>query len=204
MSHTYSKNSEKNRVSSMPLTLFFAVLIVIFAFITPRAFALDTDADQPISVLAQSAEFNPDQGLAIYTGNVEIEQGSLKVKAHKVTVYRKPDGSMDKIIAEGQSEERVHMQQKPNPNDPVVHAYAMRIDYLTDAQQVDLNRQAQLENGQDRFTGERILYHLQTKRIQAWGQRAEQNTDNTKKDEGQDGEGRVKIILFPNSDKAQQ
>jgi len=204
MSHTYSKNSEKNRVSSMPLTLFFAVLIVIFAFITPRAFALDTDADQPISVLAQSAEFNPDQGLAIYTGNVEIEQGSLKVKARKVTVYRKPDGSMDKIIAEGQSEERVHMQQKPNPNDPVVHAYAMRIDYLTDAQQVDLNRQAQLENGQDRFTGERILYHLQTKRIQAWGQRAEQNTDNTKKDEGQDGEGRVKIILFPNSDKAQQ
>ena len=201
MSHTYSKNSKKNRVSSMPLTLFFAVLIVIFAFITPRAFALDTDADQPISVLAQSAEFNPDQGLAIYTGNVEIEQGSLKVKAHKVTVYRKPDGSMDKIIAEGQSE-RVHMQQRPNTNDPVVHAYAMRIDYLTDAQQVDLNRQAQLENGQDRFTGERILYHLQTKRIQAWGQRAEQNADSAKKDKGQDGEGRVKIILFPNSDEA--
>jgi lipopolysaccharide export system protein LptA len=185
----------------MLLTLFFGVLIVIFALVTPRAFALDTDADQPISVLAQSAEFNPDQGLAIYTGNVEIEQGSLKVKAHKVTVYRKPDGSMDKIIAEGQSE-RVHMQQRPNTNDPVVHAYAMRIDYLTDAQQVDLNRQAQLENGQDRFTGERILYHLQTKRIQAWGQRAEQNADSAKKDKGQDGEGRVKIILFPNSDEA--
>ena len=201
MPHTYSRNSEKNRVNSMLLTLFFGVLIVIFALVTPRAFALDTDAGQPISVLAQSAEFNPDQGLAIYTGNVEIEQGSLKVKAHKVTVYRKPDGSMDKIIAEGQSE-RVHMQQRPNTNDPVVHAYAMRIDYLTDAQQVDLNRQAQLENGQDRFTGERILYHLQTKRIQAWGQRAEQNADSAKKDKGQDGEGRVKIILFPNSDEA--
>lgn len=166
------------------------------ALLTLRtASALESDASQPISVLADSAEFNPDQGIAIYSGSVEIEQGSLKVKAHKVTVYRNTDGEIDKIIAEGK-DQRVHMQQQPNPEDAVVHAFAMSIVYQATAQEVELTRQAELENGKDKFSGERIRYHLQNKRIQAWGQGNNQTSPSN--------DGRVKIILFPTENKEPQ
>ncbi|OOV86483.1 lipopolysaccharide transport periplasmic protein LptA [Oceanospirillum linum] len=168
---------------------FYRLLLLIMTGLafTPAS-ALENDAQQPISVLAQNAEFNPDQGTAIYTGKVEIEQGSLRVKAHKVTVYRRSDGEIDKIIAEGLND-RVYLQQQPKPEDPIVKAYAMKIDYLASQQQVELTHQAELENGQDSFSGERIRYHLQSKRIQAWGQNKTQNEQST--------DGRVKIILFP-------
>ena len=182
-----------SRLKSSTLPLFSLFIIGLLTALPAKA--LESDANQPISVLAQSAEFNPDQGIAIYTGSVEIEQGSLKVKAHKVTVYRKTNGEIDKIIAEGQKE-RVHLQQQPNPEDPVVHAYAMNIDYLATLQQVELTRNAEIENGQDRFSGERIRYHLQTKRIQAWGQDSGESSP--------DNDGRVKIILFPNEGEQSQ
>lgn len=185
-----------SRQSGLRQYAFFCVAAILSAFLIVRpAAALESDANQPISVLADSAEFTPDQGIAIYSGNVEIEQGSLKVEANKVTVYRKTDGEIEKILAEGK-DTRVHLQQQPNPTDPVVHAYAMSIVYLAGIQQVELTRQAELENGKDRFSGERIRYHLQTKRIQAWGQ------DN--KEDASANDGRVKIILFPNNAKEQQ
>lgn len=192
MPMTHTDSSQSLRLLRQPLSAFrLSVLGLLTALmISTPSLALETDAQQAISVLADSAEFNPDQGLAIYTGRVEIEQGSLKVNAHQVTVYRQANGEIDKIIAQGQNE-RVHMQQQPQPEDPIVHAYAMRIEYLAGDQQVLLNRQAQLENGQDRFTGERIRYHLQSKRIQAWGQNPDKAKDNPA------DEGRVKIILFP-------
>lgn len=168
--------------------------LLVSAVIASPALALESDARQPISVLADSAEFNPDQGIAVYTGNVEIEQGSLKVKAHKITVYRNEAGEIDNIQATGQ-DKRVHLQQKPAPEDPVVHAYAMRIDYKAARQQVELTRQAYLKNGQDSFRGERILYHLQTRQIRAWGQ------DEDGQSENQDG--RVKVILAPANNEAQ-
>ncbi len=171
------------------------LLLIMTGFSFTPASALENDAQQPISVLAQNAEFNPDQGIAIYTGKVEIEQGSLRIKAHKITVYRKPDGEIDKIFAEG-LKERVHLQQQPKPESPIVQAYAMKIDYQASEQQVELTQQAELENGLDRFSGERIRYHLQSKRIQAWGQ--------NKVQDGQSTDGRVKIILLPTKDEQAQ
>lgn len=171
--------------------IFGAALLSGFLAIKPAA-ALEGDARQPISVLADSAEFNPGQGIATYTGNVLIVQGSLKVDAHKVTVFRKNSGEIDKIIAEGKTK-RVHLQQQPTPEDAVVSAFAMTIIYQASLQQVELNQQAELENGQDRFSGERIRYHLQDKRIQAWGQSESQETASS--------DGRVKIILFPKKEE---
>lgn len=171
-----------------------ASALMITTLMPTVALALESDADQPISVLADSAEFTPDQGIAVYIGDVEIKQGSLKVDAHKVTVYRKTDGEIERIIAEGK-EQRVHLQQQPKPEDPVVHAYAMSVVYQAESQEVELTQQAVLENGKDSFSGERIRYHLQTRRIQAWGQETNQGSDADN--------GRVKIILFPNSSKEQ-
>lgn len=168
---------------------FVCIAVILLLGITRPSWALETDKNQPIRVQANSAEFNPNQGTAIYKGSVEIQQGSLKVLAEKVTVYRTPAGSIDKIIAES-PKDPVHLQQQPNPEDPIVNAYAMKIHYQAELQQVDLTGNARLENGQDRFTGERILYHLQTRRIQAWG-------DTSDKASPTEDKGRVKIILYP-------
>lgn len=155
--------------------------------------ALESDRQQPISILADSAQFQPDKGQATYTGQVEIEQGSLKIRAHKITLYRQANGDIEKLVALGQSEP-VHLQQQPTPEDAVVHAYGMRVLYQAANQQVELESAARLENGQDSFSGERIRYDLQSKRIQAWGQ--SKDSDNQSED------GRVKITLFPKGDSS--
>ena len=172
----------------LQISVFF---ISLFAVTT--AGALESDAHQPVSVLAERAAFNPNQGIATYTGNVEMEQGSLKITAHKVIIYRQADGEIEKIIAEGQSVP-VHLQQQPNPGEPLVQAYGMSMEYQAASQQVTLTGQARLENGRDSFSGERIHYQMQSQQIQAWGQsQSADDSDN----------GRVRIMLLPKTSPTQ-
>ena len=49
------------------------------------AIALPNDREQPISLSADNATYNEKTGVAIYSGKVEIKQGSLLIKAEQIT-----------------------------------------------------------------------------------------------------------------------
>ncbi|MCB1659761.1 MAG: lipopolysaccharide transport periplasmic protein LptA, partial [Pseudomonadales bacterium] len=53
-----------------------AKLFLIVLCYANLALALPNDRDQAISLAADNATFNEKTGLAVYTGNVEIKQGS--------------------------------------------------------------------------------------------------------------------------------
>ena len=159
--------------------------------------ALDSDKQQPINIQADQAEFNPNTGIATYTGTVVLTQGSLRVEAHQLTIYQTDNGELDKVVAQGEKQ-RVHIQQQPNAQDPLVHAYAMHVEYFALEQEILLTHNAEVENGSDRFTGENIRYSLQNRNIRAWGKKS--NTENNPDAD----EGRVKIILFPQNSKKQE
>ena len=50
------------------------------------ALALPDDANQPISIIADSAIKDDKLGLTVYEGNVSFNQGSLNILADKVTI----------------------------------------------------------------------------------------------------------------------
>ena len=77
------------------------LLAVVLCLGPGAAWALSSDKDQPVLVEADSADIDDAKNMSVYSGNVEIQQGSLRILADKVTVYheeRKPQ----RIVAEGQ------------------------------------------------------------------------------------------------------
>lgn len=182
---------------------FFSTTLASFALLTMALFttqsvqALDSDQQQPINIQADQAEYNPNTGIATYTGMVVLTQGSLKVEAHELTIYQADSGELDKVVAKGE-QQRVHIQQQPNLQDPLVHAYAMHAEFFAIEQEVLLKGNAEVENGSDRFTGDSIRYNLQNRNIRAWSKNS-----NTAKEADKE-KGRVKIILFPQSGKKQE
>lgn len=182
------------RFFSSPLAGLILLIAVLF---TLPVQALDSDNQQPINIQADQAEFNPNTGIATYTGAVVLTQGSLKVEAHQLTIYQSDTGELDKVVAKGE-QKRVHIQQQPNAQDPLVHAYAMQAEFFAIEQEILLKQNAEVENGSDRFTGDSIRYNLQSRNIRAWGDNS--NTDT----ESDQEKGRVKIILFPQNSKKQE
>lgn len=177
---------------SMLLSSTCALLLILLSV---PSLALESDRQQPIQIEAQQAEFNPDTGIAVYTGQVLMVQGSLRIVADQVTIYQNAKKEVEKVVATAK-DSQVHMQQQPKPEEPLVHAYAHTIEYRSVEQEMLLQQNARLENGQDQFTGNQIRYHLQTRHIKAWGG---DNSNTNKTDTPQ-----VKIILYPKTDNAAQ
>jgi lipopolysaccharide export system protein LptA len=64
--------------------------------------ALPNDRDQPIRIAAQEAVLDQRQGVTIYSGDVQFSQGSMLVKADRVTAHFNPESQkIEKIHAEG-------------------------------------------------------------------------------------------------------
>ena len=70
-------------VKTLPLLLSLSA-----ALGSASAFALPNDRDQPIRIQADNAHLDDKQGVATYTGDVIITQGSMMIKGNTVTMTR--------------------------------------------------------------------------------------------------------------------
>ena len=61
------------------------VALLTAAMISPAA-AFDLDSDTPIKVTADNARLDDSQGIATYTGDVELEQGNTRLNADRVVL----------------------------------------------------------------------------------------------------------------------
>lgn len=146
--------------------------------------AAPVDADKPVTIEANSAQMDDQNGLSIYSGNVTITQGSLQITAEKVTAYHEGNG-MSKIIADGNP---AHYEQADNGKDGPVNASANTIDYLTDQRKIILTGNAKLEQQGNTVQGQKITYDMQRKTGSASSSSGAQKEN-----------GRVKMIFQPKS-----
>ena len=137
-----------------------ALLLTLWAGL---AGALDEDAQQPIRISADQALRDEKQGITIYNGNVHMDQGSLQLRADRVTIYRIEEEA-DKIVATGAP---AQMQQQPEPDQPPVTARAGIIEYYKLEERVRLRKGARLEQEGSTFTGESIDYYMADQRVRA-------------------------------------
>src|SRR5690606_2246316 len=78
--------------------------------------------------------------------------------------------------------------QIPVANQAAVIATARTIDYQVREQTLILRRTASIVQNENVFKGEEIIYEIQSQRLQAVGQ-------STKTPKGEEGKGRVEMIL---------
>ena len=131
--------------------------------------ALSTDQQQPMYIEADRASFDNQQGVTIYTGNVDIKQGSMKLKADKVIVSYTNDKDIQRIIAEMQtstSQKRVYFRQLLD-NQEELQAHAIRMEYDGLADVLHLKKQAEVYKNKDIFSGEYIVYDVKNGHITA-------------------------------------
>lgn len=141
-----------------------APALVALLLLSAPASALDSDSEQPMFVEADAAELDEKQSISLYIGNVEVQQGSMRIRADEVLVHHKPNRQPRKIIAVGNP---VRYRQLLDDDPDEVRARAQRMEYEADREEITLIDDAELIQGEDRFVSDRIVYNRITDRLTA-------------------------------------
>lgn len=146
--------------------------------VSQYALSLPDDRKQAINLSSDRAVYEKNQG--IYIGNVNMSQGSLKIRADKLTIVES-DRKVEKVIAEGTP---AHFEQQPRANEGVVIATAQRIEYSLQEEEILLQRNASITHQGSKISGDRVVYSGRKQMVVADGGSNEK-------------ENRVKMTLQP-------
>ncbi|GAB2796180.1 lipopolysaccharide transport periplasmic protein LptA [Halomonas shantousis] len=146
-----------------------ALSLVLLTALPAPAIALEGDASAPIEIAADRLELSERQGTAVYSGNVDMQQGSMKLRAERVEIQRNDSGQVTRVTATGGAD-RAYLEQKPAPEDPVVKGWGKTIIYHAGERRVELIDQAELHQGGDTFNGAYVEYFLDRRQVQARSQ----------------------------------
>ena len=97
---------------------------------------------------------------SIYTGNVILKQGDIEVNANTITVYTE-QGQLQRVIAEG---DPVNYRQKQQGQEDI-RAVSKRMEYDTESKRLLLLGSAELWQGGNRFSGNRIQYDVEQEKV---------------------------------------
>lgn len=159
----------------MKLTAKSVVLTALLG-LSCSAYALKGDTDQPINIDSGSQSLDMNSNVVVFTDNVLITQGSIKVTASKVTITRQ-EGKKETLDASGSP---VTFQQTLDDGKPVngkgnsVH-YDLNTEFLT------LIGNAELKQLGSFIKAEKITYDVKKQQLKATS----------------GGKTRVKTVLIP-------
>ncbi len=141
------------------------------------AFGLESDKKQAVHIESSHAEADYKKGTTTYTGDVLLTQGSLKIQADQLIIYRGDQG-VKSVIAKGLP---ARFQQQPFIDKPPVYANALTITYDLVSEVLLLDGDVLIELDGSTHQGARYEYNLQTQMLNASG----------------DGENRVVVTFDP-------
>ena len=157
------------KTTALPLA---CALFLLTAF--GSANAETADRSKPIEINADNFQGDEVQQVAIYTGRVEVHQGTLEILGDKLTVTISPEGYRT-ITVTGNP---VRMKERRDPKTPGVEEWllASSLTAVYEEQKdvitlTELAKLARSENGlvKDSSAGEKIVYNLRTARSRVEG-----------------------------------
>lgn len=157
------------------------VVLALSLFNISLAQALPEDRQQPIDVVADNATMDETSGVTVLTGNVKIVQGTMLITSAKLDISRDENGDISKMVATGKP---AYFQQIQQKGQPLTKAYGSTMVYLVTNQTVTITGNARVEQQKDKFTGEKVIYHMDKAIVNAIG-----------------GKQRVKMIIQPKGQK---
>lgn len=162
---------------------------------TPPALGENADRDKPIQVEAAKFSGSDLKQVAVFTGNVVVTKGTMKLNGERVELRKDPEGYDHAVVtaAPGQLAKFRQRRDATRPGlEEFLEGYAERIEYDGKSETIKFVRRAQvlrLENDQqrDEIRGEQITYDSRTTEYEVDGRPA-QGTD-----------GRVRMTIAPRS-----
>lgn len=151
------------------------------------ALALPDDRHQAIEIQSHRAVREEKTGLTVYEGDVSIKQGSILIRADKVSVYTL-NRKVSRIVCTGRP---AQYQQRPQADSGLVIARASTIEYDLNEDRMHLVGNASLEQAEATLSGERIDYDLKQELIRAQGGSGE-------------GNRRIKMVIPPSQQQEAQ
>lgn len=121
-----------------------ALGLLVAALLTPGAWAEKADRSKPMVIEADKpATVDMQRQLIVFSGNVQIAQGSLQIRADRLEVRESPDGSRS-ASATGGPGRPVSFRQKRDGVEEFVEGAAERIDFDGRADVLKLSGSAQV------------------------------------------------------------
>jgi lipopolysaccharide export system protein LptA len=139
------------------------ILLLLMCIPTAMTYALPNDRDQPIHITADKAVRDEKKGITVYSGNVQMSQGSMELEADTLTIHH-PSDEPEIFVAEGNP---AKMRQQPEIDKAVVHAHAGTIEYFKLEDRVHLRTDARIEQDGAVVNGDTIDYFIAKELIQA-------------------------------------
>lgn len=137
------------------------LLLALLALSSPLTLALSSDKDQPVELSADSVDLDEAKQVSVYKGDVDLRQGSMRLRADQVTVQhqgRKPD----RLIAVGRP---VRFEQRTGKGK--VKARARRAEYEVNSEVLTLIGDAVLVQNGDTLKSDRIVYDRVRHKVRA-------------------------------------
>lgn len=159
------------------------ISIVSFLFASTFAtttFALDSDRDQPVHLEADHATYNQQTGVTVYSGNVIITQGTIKIQADTVTANLDANKSIKDVTAIGKP---AKFQQKTSPDKGIAYGEGDQVFYDAATSQITLTGHAKITQDGSSFNGNTLRYGMKQGDIEGNGNQQQ----------------RVQMIIPPNS-----
>ena len=163
------------------LLITLAGLILAVSPLANVTWALDSDREQPIQIVADVAVRDEVAGETRYEGNVVLTQGSLQITADKLSIQHTDSGA-DRIVATGSPATLI---QQPTPDQTPVNASAQRIEYIRSEDLVRLLEEARIAQNGSTLSGNQIDYLVSQRSVRAQSA------------PGASGEGRVEVVIPP-------
>ena len=163
--------------------MFFTLCVCfISTLLSPAASAISTDRHKPINIEAGNVIIKEKQGLAYYSGNVKITQGSRIIAGKTITIHSK-ESEVIKIIIKGQP---ATFSQLNDEGDKTV-AEAKQMIFHVKKEILLLQNNAILQQKDNVFRSEKISYNT-AKDIMMAG------------DKNAPADQRIKITIHPKKD----
>lgn len=130
--------------------------LLVVCFVCPFSWSLKDDANQPIHIEGDDAEIDQANETIVFTGAVEVVQGSLRVFGERIVVNINGD-QVERITTLGSP---AQYKQQLEDNQGEVEAHADAIIYHTSEERIYLRGHAALKQKGNKLSGESIRYDI--------------------------------------------
>lgn len=167
--------------------IFKGIIYLSLGYIISAAAILNpSDQDKPLTIEADTAEFDRSSGVSLYQGHVKIYQGSTYVSGDKLMTKQDKTHNLEEIIIHGTLEEPAHYEASLDAHKPKLIASAQTIKVYPQKRYVILLNHAKISQGENAIHGEHIEYDMEKQKMRATA---------TINDQGE--KNRTTIIILP-------
>ena len=145
---------------------FSLLLGLVFAITASSTFALPSDNDQNLQIIANSSLIDYKKGDNLYEGDVKIDQGTTHLTADKVTTKNNNKHRMEEAIAYG-FRKPARYWTLPKEGDIEFHAEAKVIKFYPITSTVVLEGDVIVTQGANSFHGPIIVYNIKNQTVSA-------------------------------------